>query len=158
MKKFIYSLTGYMTVAAGVILIFMAILTFADIVMRYFGRPIPGVYEVVAFLGIAVAGFVLPRYSLMKAHVAVDFVVEKLSTGQRMMMNIVTRVMAAFFFFVASWFFVGMAKSFIATNSVTMTLKIPFYPVVYMLAFSFFVQGVVMVYQIFEKKSGGRDE
>jgi TRAP-type C4-dicarboxylate transport system permease small subunit len=158
MEKFMIRLTGYMSAAAGMVLIFMACLTFADIIMRIFGKPIPGVYEVVGFLGVAVAAFVLPRSSLERAHVGVDLVVEKLSSKPRMVIKIITRVLVAVFFFVAAWYFVGMAQSFIATKSVTMTLKLPFYPVVYVLVFSFVVQGIVSVYQIVEKERERRQE
>ncbi len=158
MEKFMIRLTGYMSVAAGIVLVFMACLTFADIVMRLFGRPIPGVYEVMGYLGVAVAAFVLPRSSLERAHVGVDFVYEKLSPKPRMVMKIITRVLIAVFFFVASWYFVDMAQSFIATRSVTMTLKLPFYPVVYVLVFSFLVQGIVSIYQIVEKERERRQE
>jgi TRAP-type C4-dicarboxylate transport system permease small subunit len=158
MEKFMNRLTGYMSVAAGIVLVFMACLTFADIIMRVFGKPIPGVYEVVGFLGVAVAAFVLPRSSLERAHVGVDLVVEKLSSKPRMVIKIITRVLVAVFFFMAAWYFVGMAQSFIATKSVTMTLKLPFYPVVYVLVFSFFVQGIVSVYQIVEKERERRQE
>jgi TRAP-type C4-dicarboxylate transport system permease small subunit len=158
MNKFIFRLTNYMTVAAGIILLFMAALTFADIVMRFFGRPIPGVYEVVGFLGISVAAFVLPRSSLMKAHVAVDFVTEKISVKARFVTKVCTRVLVAAFFIVSSWYFVSMAQSFINTKSVTMTLKIPFYPVVFVLIFGFLVQGIVSILQIFEKEGGAKNE
>jgi TRAP-type C4-dicarboxylate transport system permease small subunit len=158
MRKFILRLTGYMSVVAGIVLIFMACLTFMDVVMRYLGSPIPGVYEIVAFLGVAVAGFVLPRSSMMKAHVVVDFVVEKLSGRPRMAMKIITRVLVAIFFFIASWYFVGMAQSFIATRTVTVTLGVPFYPVVFVMAFSFLVEGIVSIYQIFEKEDGVDNE
>ena len=158
MEKFMNRLTGYMSVAAGIVLIFMACLTFADIVMRIFGKPIPGVYEVVGFLGVAVAAFVLPRSSLERAHVGVDLVVEKLSSTPRVVIKIITRVLVAAFFFTAAWYFIGMAQSFIATKSVTMTLKLPFYPVVYVLVVSFVVQGIVSVYQIVEKERERRQE
>jgi TRAP-type C4-dicarboxylate transport system permease small subunit len=158
MKKFIYTLSGCLAWCAGIILIFMAALTFADIVMRYFWRPIPGVYEVVAFLGLALAALILPRSSLMKAHVGVDFLTEKLSGKPKMIVLVITRVLVALFFIITAWFFIGMAQSFIATNSVTMTLKIPFYPVVYVCVFSFFVQGIVSIYQIFEKEEGSNNE
>jgi TRAP-type C4-dicarboxylate transport system permease small subunit len=158
MGKFMNQLTGYMSAAAGIVLIFMACLTFADIVMRVFGKPIPGVYEVVAFLGVAVAAFVLPRSSLERAHVGVDFVYEKLSPKPKMVVKIITRVLVAVFFLAAAWYFVGMAQSFIATKSVTMTLKLPFYPVVYVLVFGFVVQGIVSIYQIVEKERERRQE
>jgi TRAP-type C4-dicarboxylate transport system permease small subunit len=146
-----------MSWCAGIVLIFMAALTFADIVMRYFWTPIPGVYEVVAYLGLALAGLVLPRSSLMKAHVAVDFVTEKLSGKPKMIVLIITRIMVALFFIITAWFFVGMAQSFIATKSVTMTLKLPFYPVIYVMVLSFLVQGIVSIYQIFDNEEGGTD-
>jgi TRAP-type C4-dicarboxylate transport system permease small subunit len=158
MRRFIMLLTGSMSVCAGIVLIFMAGLTFADIIMRYFWTPIPGVYEVVAFLGLALAGLVLPRSSLMKAHVAVDFVTEKLSGKPKMIVKVITRVLVALFFMITAWYFVGMAQSFIATKSVTMTLKLPFYPVVFVMVFSFFVQGIVSIYQIFEEEGGARNE
>lgn len=158
MRKFILRLTGYMAVLAGAVLIFMALLTLADIILRFFGRPIPGVYEVVAFLGLALAGLVLPRSSLMKAHVSVDMVTEKLSPNARMIVNIFTRALVALFFLVTGWYFIGMGRSFIETNSVTMTLKIPFYPVVFVMVFSFFVQTLVTIFQMSEKKGENKDE
>jgi TRAP-type C4-dicarboxylate transport system permease small subunit len=158
MRRFVLLITGCMSWCAGIVLIFMAALTFADIVMRYFWTPIPGVYEVVAYLGLALAGLVLPRSSLMKAHVAVDFVTEKLSGKPKLIVLIITKVLVALFFVITAWYFVGMAQSFIATKSVTMTLKLPFYPVVLVMVFSFFVQGIVSIYQIFEEEGGARNE
>jgi TRAP-type C4-dicarboxylate transport system permease small subunit len=155
MKKFVSLIADCMSWFAGIVLIFMAALTFADIVMRYFWTPIPGVYEVVAYLGLALAGLVLPRSSLMKAHVAVDFVTEKLSGKSKLIVLIITRVLVALFFMITAWYFVDMARSFIATRSVTMTLKLPFYPVIFVMVFSFFIQGVVSICQIFEKEEGG---
>ncbi len=152
MRKFIYTLSAIMSACAGVILVFMAALTFADIVMRLFWAPIPGVYEVVAFLGVAVAGFVLPRSSLMKAHVGVDFVVERVSPRARMITLIVTRILVAAFFLITAWYFVDMAESFIAAKNVTMTLRLPFYPVVFVMAFSFLVEAIVAVYQMLERE------
>jgi TRAP-type C4-dicarboxylate transport system permease small subunit len=90
--------------------------------------------------------------------VGVDLVVEKLSAKPRLVLKIITRILVAALFFVTAWYFVGMAQSFIATRSVTMTLKLPFYPVVFVLVFSFVVQGIVSVYQIFEKERERRQE
>jgi TRAP-type C4-dicarboxylate transport system permease small subunit len=110
----------------------------------------------VGFLGVAVAAFVLPRSSLERAHVGVDFVYEKLSPRPKMFLKVFTRILVAVFFFVASWYFVEMAQSFIVTRSVTMTLKLPFYPVVYVLVFSFLVQGVVSI--LSDRSEGKRKE
>lgn len=158
MRKVVVHVSNYMSVLAGIVLIFMAGITFGDIVMRLLGAPIPGVYEVVAYLGLALAALVLPRSSLMKAHVAVDFLTEKLSVKPRMIMKIGTRVLVALFFLFTAWYLVGMAQSFIATRSVTMTLKIPFYPIIYVMVFSFLMQGIVSICQMFETEEGGHNE
>ena len=158
MRTFIVRLSNYMSAAAGIVLVLMAVITFADIIMRLFGNPIPGVYEIVAFLGLAVAGFALPRSSLMKAHVGVDLVIEKLSAKTNFVLLVITRILVAAFFLITAWYFVGMAQSFMATKSVTMTLKVPFYPVVFVMVLSFVVQALVAIYQIFEKKEGGQNE
>ena len=56
------------------VLISMAALTLADVILRLFRKPILGTYEIVAFLGVAVTAFALPRGSLKGANINVDLV------------------------------------------------------------------------------------
>lgn len=147
-------LSNAMSILAGVVLVTMTVITFFDVVLRYFGKPIVGAYELVAFLGVAVIALALPRASLMKAHVYVDLVIDKLPrTGYRAL-RIFTRILVFFMFLFAAWYFVIMARNFVATNSVTMTLKVPFYPVVYALAASAVIQCLVSICEIIDDKGG----
>lgn len=148
MQGLVTRLSTFMSVCAGIILLIMTGLTFVDVVLRYFGKPIVGAYELVAFLGVAVAAFALPRASLMKVHVYVDIVIDKVPLVWRRLFRIVTRTIVFFMFLFAAWYFIGMARNFINTNSVTMTLKVPFYPVVYALAASSIVQCLVCLNEI----------
>jgi TRAP-type C4-dicarboxylate transport system permease small subunit len=134
-----------MSVLAGVVLLFMAGLTFFDVVLRYLAKPIVGTYELVSFLGVAVVALALPRASLMGSHVYVDLLVDKVSVGWRKGFRIVTRVLVFLLFLFAAWYFVFMARNFMATKTVTMTLKVPFYPVVFALAASSIVQCLVSI-------------
>lgn len=118
--------------------------------MRLFGKPIVGVYEVVAFLGVAVTGFALPRASLMKAQVYVDLVIDKLDERVQRVTKIITRICVFLMFLIAAWYFVRMGMNFIATNTVTMSLRVPFYPVVFGLALSSIAQCLVTVAEILE--------
>jgi TRAP-type C4-dicarboxylate transport system permease small subunit len=145
MRAFVVRLSDYMSVLAGVVLLFMAGLTFFDVVLRYLARPIVGTYELVSFLGVAVVALALPRASLMGSHVYVDLLVDKVSVGWRKGFRIVTRVLVFLLFLFAAWYFVFMARNFIATKTVTMTLKVPFYPVVFALAASSIVQCLVSI-------------
>ncbi|MBP1730124.1 MAG: TRAP-type C4-dicarboxylate transport system, small permease component, partial [Deltaproteobacteria bacterium] len=79
----------------------MMVVTLLDVIMRNFGRPIVGSIEIISFLGSVVIGFAIPYASWKRAHVYVDFVVEKLSPRRRFILNVITRFMGiALFAFV----------------------------------------------------------
>jgi len=132
----------------------MMALTFLDIVMRFFGKPIVGAYELVAFMGVAVAAFALPRASLLKTHVYVDLVIDKLPRSAQKTLRVITRIAVFFMFSFAAWYFVLMAKNFIATKTVTMSLRVPFYPVVFALAAGSIVQCLISICEIFSDRGG----
>ncbi len=150
-------LCNVMSLIAGVILLVMIGLTLADVVLRYLGRPIVGAYEIIAFLGAAVIGLALPRASILKTHVYVDLLIDKLPLKTQKVMKTITRILVFLMFFGAAWYFVVMGKNYMATKTVTMSLKVPFYPVVFALAVSCIVQCLVALCEIFGHE-GGRDE
>ena len=152
MRVFVTRLSNVMIVIAGFVLLLMAALTFADVVMRYFGKPILGTYELVGFLGVAMVAFSLPRASLKNAHVYVDLVVDKLPAGWHKIFRIFTRILVFLMFLVGTWYCILMARSFIMTKTVSSSLRVPFYPVVFALAFACLVQCLVSIVQIFEEK------
>jgi len=65
-------------IIAGIAVIAMMLLSTADVVLRRFGKPIPGTYELVGFLGTIVVSFALGFTSLEKGHIAVELLVSKL--------------------------------------------------------------------------------
>ncbi len=158
MRLLVMRLSNVMSVVAGMVLVAMVLITFADIVMRYMGKPIPGVYEIIAYLGVAVIGFGLPRASMKKTHVYVDLVIDKLSIKQKMVLRIFTRIMVFLFFALTGWYFIGMGKAFVATHSVTMTLRVPFYPVVFGMVLSCCAQCAVSIVEIVEEYGGSTNE
>lgn len=148
MLRFVRLLTNCMMIIAGVILVFMAGLTLVDVIMRYFGKPIVGAYELVSFLGVAAVAFSLPRASMMGAHVYVDLLVDKLPQGSRRVIQVFTRFLVFVLFLIASWYFFHIGMDLIATKTVTMSLKVPFYPVVFALAAGCLAQCLVSIYEI----------
>ncbi|MBI5248033.1 MAG: TRAP transporter small permease [Desulfomonile tiedjei] len=150
-------LSSFLSMIAGVILLVMMGVTLADIVLRYLGRPIVGAYEIVAFLGVAVIALALPRASILKTHVYVDLLIDKLPAKSRKVLRVVTRILVFSMFLVAAWYFILMGKSYIATKTVTMSLKVPFYPVVFALAASCIVQCLVSLCEIFGDDGGNNE-
>ena len=157
MKALVTRLSNVMSVISGIVLIVMAAITFADIIMRLMRKPIPGVYELVAYLGLVVTMFALPRASMMKAHVHVDIIIDKMSRMPKRTMRIATRILVFLFMLLIGWSLTKMGMRFIATNTLGMTLRIPYYPIVFMGAFACLVQCMVSIYEIFEKREGANE-
>ena len=50
----------FLLLISGLTLAFMLVFTLTDVIMRAFGKPIVGDYEVISFLGAVVVGFAIP--------------------------------------------------------------------------------------------------
>ncbi len=142
---------------SGVTLAFMLVFTLTDVVMRAFGKPIVGDYEIISFLGAVVVGFSIPYTSLLKGHVLVDFLLEKVPKNVSAGMQVATRIMGIALFLWISWNFVDMSVDLIKSKEVTPVFRLPYYPISFGLAFASIIQCLVFVSQIREIV-GGRHE
>ena len=142
---------------SGLTLAFMLLFTLLDVIMRAFGRPIVGDYEVISFLGAVVVGFALPYTSLLKGHVIVDFLLEKLPKTTGDAMQIATRILSIALFLWMGWNFVVMSLDLIKSKEVTPVFRLPYYPISFGLAFTCVIQCLVLLSQI-KEIVGGRHE
>ena len=140
---------------SGLTLAFMLLFTLTDVVMRAFGKPIVGDYEVISFLGAVVVGFAIPYTSLLKGHVIVDFLLEKLPKNAKAGMEVATRIMGIALFLWMGWNFVDMSLDLIKSKEVTPVFRLPYYPISFGLAFCCIVQCFTLFSQI-KKIVGGR--
>ena len=139
---------------SGLTLAFMLLFTLTDVVMRAFGKPIVGDYEIISFLGAVVVGFAIPYTSLLKAHVIVDFLIEKLPKNVSNGMQVATRIMGIALFLWIGWNFVDMSLDLIKSKEVTPVFRLPYYPISFGLAFASIIQCFVFVSQIKEIVGG----
>jgi TRAP-type C4-dicarboxylate transport system permease small subunit len=137
-------------VMAGVILVGMVLLTLCDVILRNFGHPITGSMEIIMYGGALVFGFSIPFATFLKAQVQVDLIVEKLKPRNKKTVTIVTRIVGiALFLFVAYNFFLyGFDVK--STGEITSSFKIPYYPIVFALSFSFLFQSLTLIYDLVE--------
>jgi TRAP-type C4-dicarboxylate transport system permease small subunit len=134
-----------MQVVSGCGLVFMMLLTTSDVVLRVFGRPIIGTYEIVSFTGAVVVGFALPVTSWLRGHIFVDFFYRKLPVFYQKLFNAATRLLALLFFAFLGWNLWRMASSMVRSGEVSLTLKLPFYPVAYAIGLIAFIECLVLV-------------
>jgi len=155
--KGIKGISRFMNTIAAIGLTFIMLLTTLDVILRLFKSPIVGTYELVAFTGGIIIGFAVPMTSWMRAHIYVDFLVQKLPEGRRDIANIFTRLMVTVFFIIASVNLFKHGFYLFKTHEVSPTLQLPFYPVVLGIAVACVLECFVMIADIV-KIAGGKYE
>jgi TRAP-type C4-dicarboxylate transport system permease small subunit len=151
MKRFLDAVKGTSTVlsaVAGAALAFLMLLTVADVVLRMFGHPIVGTYELVAVSGAVAIGLSLPITSWVRGHIYVDSFIVRLPRVPRAILTVATRLLVLGLFFLVGWNLLKYAMALRAAGEVTPTLRVPFYPVVIGMGVSCLVECLVMAADI----------
>jgi len=135
---------------AGAAIVSMMLLTCADIVLRLFRMPIPGTYELVCFMGAVAVAFAMAHTSNENGHVAVSLVVRLFPNRVQGAIEIITNTFVLILFILIAWRSVLYAESLRITGEVSLTLKLPFYPFIYGIAFSAAIVCLVKIMDIYK--------
>jgi TRAP-type C4-dicarboxylate transport system permease small subunit len=154
---FVESMSKLMQVVAGTALTFIMLLTGTDVVLRIFGHPIIGTYEMVGLGGALVLGFALPMTSWLRGHIFVDFLYVKCPKKVQQAMNIATRIICIAVYLLIGWNLLLMGMELHASGELTITRHLPFYPVAYALGLCCFAECLVLICDI-GKITGGTYE
>jgi len=143
-----------LNIIAGIALTFMMLLTVADVILRTGGQPIIGTYEIVALSLALVIGFGIPQVSIDRGHVYMEFLLVKLSKRGRNVMNTLTRLLCLILFAFIAYNLLNVGALYRASGEVTSTIKLPFYPVAYGVAFCCFLECIVLIFDIIRISRG----
>lgn len=135
LKKNIKLFTERLDLIAALAIFAMMSITFADVVLRLFRRPIPGSYEIVALLGAVAISFAMAHTSIQKGHVAVSLFVQLLPEKLQDIIECIITVFGIVLFALITWQSIIYAMECRNSGEVSMTLEMPFYPVIYGVAF-----------------------
>jgi TRAP-type C4-dicarboxylate transport system permease small subunit len=138
----------WMNTAAEVVLVVMMMLTVVDVVLRIFGRPIVGTYELVAVFGAIVIGFAVPKTSWDRGHISVDFMIENRSPATRNAFFISTRIVGIIIYALLAWNLFVKGMDLHRGGELSQTLHIPYYPAAWCLSLCFLVQCFSLVTDI----------
>jgi TRAP-type C4-dicarboxylate transport system permease small subunit len=139
----------WMNNVAEITLFGMMLLTVIDVILRTFGHAIVGTYELVAVIGAAVIGFSCPKTSWDRGHVYVDMMIENRSKAVKNSFFIATRLVGILLFAFLSYHLVIKGIHQYHAHEVSMTLRMPYYPVPFFLALCFFMQCFALITDIF---------
>ena len=130
-------------------LVAMMGLTCADIVLRrFFNRPILGTYEIVGFLGAIAAGFAMAQTTVDRGHVAVQVVVAKFPPRVQKIIYLITHLLSILVFALLAYECVRFGNDLRTSGEVSMTLQLPFFTVVYGIAFCAAVVCLVLIVDV----------
>ena len=122
---------------AGIAMVGLMLLASGNVILRMFGMPFAGTYELVGFLGALVIAFALGETQRRKDNVVVDIV----SSGYRPVAARLTDAMQYLvtitFFSIVAWRVFAYAGKVRETGELSETLKIIYHPVIYAVAFGF---------------------
>jgi TRAP-type C4-dicarboxylate transport system permease small subunit len=147
-------LSKWMNVISGIAITFILLITCSDVVLRMFGKPIVGTFEMVGLAGAVVIGFGIPFTSWTRGHIFVDFMVQKFSKGTAKVINIITRLMGIAIFTLIGWNLFIFAYELFKSGEVSLTRQLPFYPIAYGLGVCCFIQCLVLICDIFKVLGG----
>jgi TRAP-type C4-dicarboxylate transport system permease small subunit len=127
----------------------MMMLTCADVVLRLFGHPILGTYEMIGFLGAVVVSFSLAYTSLEKGHVSVEILVEKLPERLQAVIDAFGALASLILFALVAWQSALYALDLKRSGEVSMTLQMPVYPFLLGIAAGCALLTLVLIFEMF---------
>jgi hypothetical protein len=83
--------------------VFIMLLTCADVVMRLFDRPIPGTYELVGYFGAVIVAFAMACTFVERGHISVELLVDRLPARPRAFIEGTGYLLSAVLFGLLAW-------------------------------------------------------
>ena len=132
---------AYLEYISCVLLTISIIITIANVVMRQlFRAPIYGAIEMIQYTVLLAICFGLPSCTLHGGHAKVTLLLEALSRGVRILVNVVVDLISIILFGVIAYNLFGSVETVMRTGRTTDVFKVPFQYVYYAIIF-----GLVMM-------------
>jgi TRAP-type C4-dicarboxylate transport system permease small subunit len=142
------NLSRYMYWISGLALVCLMLLTVSDVILRAFGAPIAGVYDLTLLFAGVVIGFAIPFTTWKRAHVRMVFLIDQLSSSWKKVLMTLTYVLGIFLFLVVGRGLLLYGARIYSAGEVTMTVHLPFYPVVFGIGVSCLINCIVLLKQL----------
>lgn len=135
----------------GCFLVMMVFLTCANILLRQFGVPVRGTFEIMGFLGAVIFAFSLGYSHEKKEHLYVSVIFDRFPEKVKKAARVTNSLVCIFFFSLVSWQLIKKALILKNVHEVSETLRIAYYPFILVLSFGVAVLVLYFVYELFIK-------
>ena len=137
-------------IAGGAALLALTLLATMNVALRIFRVPASGTYEVVSFLGAVVTAGALGYTQKRKDHIVVDILSETFPAPVKRVLDRVSYAIILAFFSVVSWQTFVYGKRLMVTGELSETLKIAYFPFVFLVGFGFAVLALTVLLDLVE--------
>ena len=146
-ERSVGKLTRFLDQIAGIAIITAMLLVVINIALRIIpgANPILGTYEYVGFLAAIIAGLAIAHCAFQNCHIAVGFIMDKVSPGIRAAADIFIHLISVIFLAFTSYEIAVYGRTVVQTGMVSPTTKTPVYPFIYLLALGVAILGVVLL-------------
>ena len=139
-----------MMIAGGVSLLALTLLATMNVALRIFQVPVSGTYEVVSFLGAIVTAGALGYTQKRKDHIVVDILSGKFPAPVKRVLDRISYILILVFFSIVSWQTFVFGKRLMLTGELSETLKIAYYPFVFLVGIGFAVLSLTSFLDLIE--------
>ena len=137
-------------IVGGVALLALTFLATMNVVLRIFQVPVGGTYEVVSFLGAIVTAGALGYTQKRKDHIVVDILSGKFPAKVKRVLDQASFILILVFFSIVSWQTFVFGKRLMLTGELSETLKIAYYPFVFLVGIGFAVLSLTSLLDLIE--------
>jgi TRAP-type C4-dicarboxylate transport system permease small subunit len=128
-------LNKWFTWIGGIALLTLTGIACANMLMRPIGSPLKGAYELVGFFGALVVALPLGYAQINHSHISVDILATRYSKRTKRIMDSISSVVCMAFFILVAWQSADYATAIWKRGETSETLRIIYYPFVYLVAF-----------------------
>lgn len=132
-------ISHFMHRVAGVAVISIMLLTVCDVILRKLRMPFDWTYEVIPLLGVIAIGCSVPQAALDKAHIHMEFLLDRAPRVWQKSLIIINRSIAIIVFALFGWMSFPFGTSIWESGQHTQELHLPEYPLIYLLGVCCFV-------------------
>ena len=150
LERFSALLRKILMIAGGVSLLALTLLATMNVALRIFRVPVGGAYEVVSFLGAIVTAGALGYTQKRKDHIVVDILTDRFPAPVKRALDRVSYALMLALFSVVSWQTFVYGKRLLQTGERSETLKIAFYPFVFLVCLGFAVLALTIFLDLLE--------
>jgi TRAP-type C4-dicarboxylate transport system permease small subunit len=139
-------LSWLLAIIAGLVLLFLVGLTFADVILRYiFSKPLLGAKDILQMGMVVVVFWAAPYTWRIGGHIVVDLLPDYKSDFLTRLRDIIVRIFALMVFGLLAWQAWQRAEETAFFNEATNMIEIPFRPFFFALMLGTIVQTIILL-------------